>query len=74
MNDGDGVRLIARLAPMGALLAMFSAACVLDDAADVIERGVARYCSAGEAERALLREQLTTSKGPLIQVNCENLE
>ncbi|MGI9489165.1 MAG: hypothetical protein ACR2RF_25420 [Geminicoccaceae bacterium] len=36
--------------------------------------GIAYYCNAGEAERSALRQQFMTSKGPLAQVNCENLE
>lgn len=36
--------------------------------------GIAYYCNAGEAERNTLRQQFTTPKGPLVQVNCENLE
>ena len=36
--------------------------------------GAEYYCGASETTRLALREQLTTSKGPVIQVNCENLE
>ena len=43
---------------------------VVDFSIDQIER----YCSASEASRQALREEFTTSKGPLLQVNCENLE
>ncbi|MGF1562823.1 MAG: hypothetical protein ACFB3T_11665 [Geminicoccaceae bacterium] len=34
---------------------------------------IAYYCQAGDAERAALRAQLSTSKGPLVTINCENL-
>ena len=33
-----------------------------------------QYCRASPTSRQALREQVSTSKGPVIQVNCENLE
>ena len=41
---------------------------------ELSKAGIAYYCAAGDTERAALRSQFTTSKGPLVQVNCENLE
>lgn len=41
---------------------------------ELSKSGIAYYCNAGDAERGALRQQFTTSKGPLVQVNCENLE
>lgn len=35
---------------------------------------IPEYCKGDEELRQYLRDQLTTSKGPLVQVNCENLE
>ena len=43
---------------------------VVDFSIDQIER----YCGASDTSRQALREKFTTSKGPLLQVNCENLE
>lgn len=47
---------------------------VTEKVIEMSRAGIAYYCNAGEAERAAIRQQFTTSKGPLAQVNCENLE
>lgn len=40
----------------------------------VIKGGITNYCKASDASRQALRQEFTTSKGPLVTVHCENLE
>lgn len=40
----------------------------------VIKGGITNYCKASDIARQALREEFTTSKGPLVTVHCENLE
>ena len=47
---------------------------VVERGADYFMTGAEYYCKASPEARELLRQELTTSKGPVIQVNCENLE
>jgi len=65
--------------PIKMLLATSAAALLLagcaavDLAADRAKLAAAYYCQAGESERLALRERVSTERGPVIQVNCENL-
>lgn len=57
---------------MGAVLLL--AGCAQVDAAKLYGLKAAEYyCTSDEVTRQALREQVTTDKGPVIQVNCDNL-
>lgn len=57
-----------------ALALVLGACSVQEKVIDFSKDGIAYYCKADDATRQALRDQLKTSKGPLVQVNCENLE
>ena len=56
------------------LAALVASCAARDKVVEMSKTGIAYYCAADEPTRAALRQQFTTSKGPLVQVNCENLE
>lgn len=55
-------------------IGILPACSVFETAKEISIDAIEYYCQADDATRAALREQYTTSKGPLVQVNCENLE
>ena len=68
------VRLFSCFLTMAIGVSLLAGCTARDKAVEFSKTGIAYYCNADDATRAALREQLTTSKGPLVQVNCENLE
>lgn len=63
-----------RLIIIGAFLTLLGACSFTETLADRAEGLIERYCVAPELERNALRARFSTDKGPLVQINCENLE